>query len=92
MTIFEIVVTVLLLGISADLVLLLLKVKAMSQALTDLTTAVTNLETQSAATVSEIQSLSAGSDTEALPALTARIDTVVTNLTAAVAAASTPTA
>lgn len=65
------------------------KVQAMTQALDDLTTSVTALETASAAAITEIQSLTAGGDTAALPAIKARIDAVAANLTAA---ATPPTA
>lgn len=60
----------------------------MSQALDDLTAAIGDLETASTAAVNEIASLLAGSDTAALPALTARVATVSANLNAAVASAA----
>ena len=57
----------------------------MSQALDDLTAAVTSLETTAAATVTAIDALKATSDDAALAALTTRVGTVTTSLTTAIA-------
>lgn len=57
----------------------------MSAALDALTASVGNLETASAAVVTEVGSLKAGSDDAALTALGQRVDTVTANLNAAAA-------
>jgi predicted RecB family endonuclease len=60
-------------------------------AIDDLTTAVGNLETASAAAVAEIGTLTSSENETALEALATRINTVTSNLTAAVPPAPTPT-
>lgn len=59
-------------------------------AIDDVTTAVGNLETASAAAVAEIATLTGGENEAALEALATRINTVTSNLTAAVPAPAPP--